>query len=284
MATSIYVISFWVTVSPQLFGLNLCSAAQSLVDLGYPKNSVDSESIRSFILHFAEWSQVFPAKMVKPDVPNGTHTANGPSSISAIDGAFMDPEGSIVSRAKKAFKVWYDLQDAAKEMVKYSEDLGKVEEVLDRHRGMEDATRSRDSRIATLESANQVSLDTYDKRYKAWEGEKSQLESKVKKLETDVAARARMTEKQKAAHAQSVAQMKKDLDTEKRTVAKLTKELEIANKKTQDTNTKLGRCNEQLKEWEGNLSLLKEVDFKVLSVRFSYCDAHAGEILTCYVQ
>ena len=222
--------------------------------------------------------------MVKPDVPNGTNTANGPSSISAIDGASMDPEGSTVSRAKQAFKVWYGLQDAAKAMLKHSEDLGKVEEVLDRHRAMEDATHLKDIRIAALESANQLSLDAYDKRYKTWEGEKSQLESRVKKLESDITARVGATEKQKTTHAQSVAQMKKDLDNEKKTTAKLKKDLEIANNKTLEANTQLGRSNEQLKEWEGNLSLLKEVDFKVLSVRSPCRGPHAGEILTCYVQ
>lgn len=209
--------------------------------------------------------------MVKPDVPNCPN---------AVNGASPNSEDSAVSRAKQAFKAWYGFQDAAKEMLKYSEALGNVEEVLDRHHAMENATRSKDTRIATLESANQVQIDGYEKRYSMWKEEKCQLERRVRDLETDLAARTGLSEKQKATHAQAVAQLKKDLETEKKTVAKLTKELETSNTKTQEANKRIGHCIEQLNDWEGNCALLKELDFKVLSVELSYSGNQGWKTLT----
>lgn len=193
--------------------------------------------------------------MSKPDVPNGTQAANGASK---------NPEDSTMSRAKQAIKAWNGFQDAAKELLKYSEALGKVEEVLDRHDDIEKEIQSKDVLVARWESAVQVQTDGYDKRYSTWKEEKCRLENRVKDLETDLATRAGAAEKQKFTTAQAVTQIKKDLDNEKKTVAKLAKELETANNKTQEANKKLGRCSEQLKEWEGNLSHLKELDLKVL--------------------
>lgn len=203
--------------------------------------------------------------MVKPDIADDTHGANG---AAPSNGVTIYPEDSTVSRAKQAFKAWSSFQDAVKEMLKYSDSLGRVEEILDRHNAIEHATQSKDAHIATLESATQVQLDGYDKRYNKWTEEKSQLELKVKDLESDLAARVRITEEQEANHAKAVAQMKKDLEREKKTVLKLKKDLEIASTKTEDANEKLGHYMAQLKEWEGNLSLLKELDFKALSVTF----------------
>lgn len=193
--------------------------------------------------------------MFKPDVSNGNQAGNG---------APTNPEDFTMSRAKQAIKAWNGFQDAAKELLKYSEALGKVEKVLDRHDDIEKEIQSKDVRIAELDSASQILIDGYDKRYNTWNDEKSRLGRRVKDLETDLAERARVTEKQKSTHAQAVTQIKKDLETEKKTVAKLTKELETANTKTQEANEKLGRCNEQLEEWEGNLSHLKELDLKAL--------------------
>lgn len=221
--------------------------------------------------------------MSKSDVPNDRHAAKDASNLLATHGASFVPDDPTISSAKQAFKAWYGFQDAAKEMLKYSEALGKVEEVLDRHNAMENATHSKDAHIAMLEAANQYHIDGYDKRYSAWTEEKGQFERRVKELESSLAARDGVTEKQKITHAQAVAQMKKDLEKEKNDVAKLTKELETANTKTQEANKKLGRCMEQLKEWESNLSLLKELDFKVLSVDISYRSVHVWKTLTfCY--
>lgn len=209
--------------------------------------------------------------MVEPDVPHGPNAVNGASSNS---------EDSAVSRAKQAFKAWYGFQDAAKEMLKHSDALGNVEEVLDRHHVMEEATRSKDSLIAKLDSANQLQIDGYEKRYTMWKEEKCQLERRVRDLETDQAAKMGASDKQRANHAQAVAQLKKDLETEKKNVAKLTKELETSNTKTQEANKRVARCNEQLEDWKGNCAPLKELDFKVLSVELSYCGYQGWKTLT----
>ncbi|MCJ1423319.1 hypothetical protein MMC29_001201 [Sticta canariensis] len=204
--------------------------------------------------------------MVKPDVPNGPN---------AVNGASPNSEDPAISRAKQAIKACCGFQDAAKEMLKYSEALGNVEEVLDRHHAMEDATRSNETLIAKLESANQVQIDGYEKRYTMWNEEKCQLERRVRELETDQAARMGVSEKQKATHAQAVAELEKDLEKEKKMVAKLTKELEASNTKTQEANKKIGRYIEQLKDWESNCALLKELDLKVFGEKvkrlFSRC-------------
>lgn len=206
--------------------------------------------------------------MAKPDVPNSMHAANGASSISPTDGTSTGLESSTVSRAKKAFKAFDDLQNAAKEVLKYSETIGKVEEVLDRHDAMENASEKKDDEIAKLKSANEVQMDRYVKRWSAWQEEKVQLEHKAENLQNDLDARVRLTEKQKDEHAQSLEQVKKELETERKKVAKLTEELEMERTKAQEADRKLNSCNEQLKEWEENLCLLKEVDFKTLSVVF----------------
>lgn len=209
--------------------------------------------------------------MVKPDVPNGPN---------AVNGASPNSEDSAVSRAKQAFKAYYVFQDAAKEMLKYSEALGNIEEVLDRHHAMENATRSKDTLIANLESANQVHIDGYEKRYTMWNEEKCQLERRVRDLENDQAARMGVSEKQKATQAQAVAQLEKSLETEKKMVAKLTKELETSNTKTQEANKRIDHCMQQLEDWEGNCALLKELDFKVLSVELSYFGNQGWKTLT----
>ncbi|MCJ1268927.1 hypothetical protein MMC22_008815 [Lobaria immixta] len=220
--------------------------------------------------------------MAKPDVSNGTPAANGASSISPPDGTSTSLESSTVSRAKQALKALNDFQDAAKEMFKYPETLGKVEEALDRHDAMEKASKEKDLKIAQLESANQVQLSSHEKRWSAWEEKKSQLECKVKDLEKASEARAGETEKKRAIHEQSLAQVKKELETEKDNVAKLTKELEKANTKIQEANKKLNSCNERLKEWEGNLSLLKEVDFKVFDERMKKIFNRSSKIARTY--
>ena len=209
--------------------------------------------------------------MVKPDVPNGPNAVNGASPIS---------EDSAVSRAKQAFKAWYGFQHAAKEMLEHSEDLGNVEEVLDRHDAMENATRSKDTLIAKLESANQLQIEGYEKRYTMWKEEKCLLERRVRDLETDQAARMEGLEKQKAIHAQAVEQLEKDLESEKKMVAKLRKELETSNTKTQEANKRIGRCIQQLEDWEGNCAPLKELDLKVLSVEVSYYGNQGWKTLT----
>lgn len=218
--------------------------------------------------------------MAKSDV-NNTNAANG---ASITIGASTSPENSTASRTKQAIKAWNGLQDAAKEMFKYSDTLGKFEEALDRHNAMEIASEKKDREIERLESANQVLISSHEKRWSTWEEKKIELECKVKDLEKASETRAGVAERERATHEQSLVQVKKKLETEKENVAKLTKELDVANTKAQEVNKKLNSCNERLKEWEGNLNLLKEVDFKDLSVGFSYCGVHIWETLTLVVQ
>ena len=221
--------------------------------------------------------------MARPDVSK-SNAANGASVISPTIGASTSPENSTASETRQAFKAWNDFQDAAKEMFKYSETLGKVEEALDQHNAMKNASEEKDLKIATLESANQVQLSCHEKRWSDWQEEKDQLERKVKALEKASKARAGVTEKERATHEQSLAQVKKELETEKKNVERLTKELEMANTKTQEADKKLNDCNEQLKKWECNLSSLKELDFEALSVIFSHCGVYVWKTLTFSVQ
>ncbi|MCJ1462278.1 hypothetical protein MMC07_000878 [Pseudocyphellaria aurata] len=216
--------------------------------------------------------------MSKPEAHNGNNTANGATNISPKNGVSTDSEGLSVSRAKEAIKSWYGFQDAAKEMLKHSEALGKVEEILDNHFDRADVAHKNGIRVAELQSAIQELMVGYEQRYSTWKEEKCQLERRVKDLESEVATGEGVAEKQNINHKQAVAQIKKETESEKKTVAKLTKELETANAKTQQANTKLDRCNEQLKEWEGSLSLLKELDFKVFDTKIKQLFTRCAKI------
>ena len=203
-----------------------------------------------------------------PNAPNGVST-NGNNVTSTT---LAEPDNSFAVRAKQASTAWHNLEDAWKGVSQHSSVFLQIAEAMDRHDTMQVTTQKKDKNIAELESAMQVQIDQHEKRYTKWEQEKSQLEHRITDVRTDLSAQAQgMLKKQKATHIQEIEKLKKELEAERRTVATLKEEMEKARTRKEKAEEQLRYCTKQVSEWDGYLSLLKDVDLKKLYVNCCSC-------------
>lgn len=203
-----------------------------------------------------------------PSASNGASTTNGTNvinSTTATSSTSATLEDSIPSRARQASRAWRVFEDALREMSKHSQWFSQFEEAMDRHSAMELETQTKNMRIATLESSYDVQLEKFGKCYIKWEGEKSQLERKLVNIKDEITTEAQgMLEKRKTSHARELGEVRKELEVERKRVEKLTRERERIDAETKKVETILNHRTKQLENWEGYVSLLKDVDFKVL--------------------
>ena len=205
-----------------------------------------------------------------------THgTAKGPNLTSSATGT---SNISFMPHAKQASSIWRDFENALKALTEHSSLFSTVVETVDQYNALKNEVQQKNARIDKLESSHEIHIEQSTKRQNKWEKEKTELERrlseekiqgerKVKKIENDLATKARVdSEKQAANYSQEIKELKKELSTEKKKVAARNEELEKANTKAKADEVELGRYTNRLKEWESYLSLLKTVDFAALCV------------------
>lgn len=200
--------------------------------------------------------------------PGGNSTSN--SARTAVDSASANrnsipPEDSLPSRAKQAFSTLHSFEDSLKNMAKYSQVFTDVEKAVQRLGAMELDIQAKDRRIAVLESANEVQIENFSKQFKKWDKEKGRLEKKLADDELALKTKAQsVVENQNLKHMQSKDNLNKELAKEKQKVATLRGQLEKETAKTQDLNSKLNNCANDLKGWDGYHSAMRDVDFTSL--------------------
>ena len=203
-----------------------------------------------------------------PSAPNGVSSVYSTTPINGntvTSSTSVAPKDSFAFRAKQASSAWHSLEDAWRYISEHSPVFLQVAEAMDRHNTMQVATQKKDKNIAELESTIQIQMDQHEKRYTKWRQEKSQLEQRAIDLKTDLSTQAQgMLKKQKVTQIQEVEKLTKELEAERKTGATLKEELEEASTRTKRAEEELSCCTKQLSEWEGYLSLLKDIDFKKL--------------------
>ena len=125
----------------------------------------------------------------------------------------------------------------------------------------------KDNRIATLESGAQVQIDHMHARYVMWEVEKKGLQQEKTKLKDSLTKdNQRALNQQKESYTQAIAKLRKELEVEKKTSDTLRSELGTAKQERDLKRTELDSCTKQLKEWDGYLSMLHDIDIGSLYV------------------
>jgi len=195
-------------------------------------------------------------------VMSGTNLENGSTAASS---SLVARKASFASRAKQASIALRNLEDALRNISEHSPVLSKAAQLMDRQCAMELEIQMKAKRIADLELSFLVQTEEFGKRYTKWNEQQSQLEDQVRKTEVDLTAKARDTsEEQKVAHAREVGELRKELGTQKQLLETEKKKVATRTQGLDEANAKASMAEARLKEWERYVSLLKDVDFKVL--------------------
>lgn len=195
-------------------------------------------------------------------VTNSNILRNATTTASSTSPA---PKDSFACRAKQASSAWHNLDNALNDMSEHSAVFFKIAEAMDQHNIRKTEVQKKDKRIADLESGFQTQNQEFGKSYVIWHEDKSRLERQIIKVEADLNLKAKeASERGKAAYAREIGEMRKELEVERNKVAKQTEELGRANAKIKRAEIELSRCTVQLRDWEGYVSSLKDVDFKAL--------------------
>lgn len=116
-----------------------------------------------------------------------------------------------------------------------------------------------------MQSLSKAQIEGFENRYSEWDKEKNRLRLQVTNMKAEMIAQAdRIKDEQKDAYARKEREIRKELGAEKKTTATLADKLERANKKIERIEMELTLCNGRLREWEGHVSVLKDIDIEVL--------------------
>ena len=203
--------------------------------------------------------------------------ASSNTSIGAVANSAKEPTpgdkpaagdaGAFASRAKQALEVWQTLENALANASSHAQDFAHVASVIDRHINTEAELQKKDARIASLETTIQNQFKGLEVRFGKWAVTEKELEEEIAKKEAaSDAALEGMAKKLRGAHAQEVEKLKKTLEDEKENSAALEAKLADANLKIKMAEEDLAKCSEEVDEWNGYVSELKEVDLKKLYV------------------
>ena len=213
------------------------------------------------MLDFAEIFSFNPHASNSALIMSGATLSNGTRAASTTLTASKDSS----ALANQASSAWRNFEDAVKNISEHSSVFSKITEAMDQHNALEVEGQKKDKRIADLELGFQVQMDEHEKRYNKWKEEKSQFEQRAVATKAELTAQTQgMLKKQRITSTQDMEKLKKELEAEKKTLATLRLELEKANAKTHKVDKELRHCTEQLSEWKGYLSSLKDIDFKAL--------------------
>jgi hypothetical protein len=201
----------------------------------------------------------------KPSVSNGTSVTKGINVTTATKNTSAAPKESFAARASSASAAWRDFEGVLKRISKYSSAYSDIELAMDQHSAMELETRTKDTHISNLESILEVQVQEFEKRYSKWNMEKSQLELRAVNVETEVTTRAkRIIKEHEDARARESEELRKELEAERKNVVALSEKLERATIKMKKGEMELSLCNVRLTEWEGHVSILKDMDVEAL--------------------
>ena len=122
-------------------------------------------------------------------------------------------------------------------------------------------TQTKDLRMLSLESSHEIQIKQFEKRYSEWNQEKILLKRREQTVKDEVIAEnENFLKKQEAAYAE----VKAELDRERKRVNSITAQLEKVNKRSKRIETDFAACERELREWESHVSILKKMDLKAL--------------------
>ena len=208
--------------------------------------------------------------MASSNTSNGASVANSTKEPTPGDkpaAGDAAATGAFASRAKQALEAWQTLENALANVSSHAQDFANVASAIDLHINTEAELQKKDARIASLETTIQNQFNGLEVRFGKWAVIKKELEEKIAKKEAASDARLKdVAQKIKAAHAQEVEKLKKALQDEKKKSAALEGKLADANSETRKAEESFAKCSEEVDEWNGYVSELKEVDLKKLYV------------------
>ncbi|MCJ1434813.1 hypothetical protein MMC27_004183 [Xylographa pallens] len=199
---------------------------------------------------------------------NGASTTNGkiPNNPAGTTSTSAVPKDSTIFRTKQASSSWRNFEDALKGISKYSRIYSNIEGALDRQSALELETGTKDKLISSLQLTNEAQVQQFEKRYSIWDKEKNCLDLKITNMKAEAAAQAEgILNEQKDAYTRKAREIQEELEAEKVTTATLTEELLKASTRMERTEMELSLGNRRLRDWEGHVSMLKDMDIKALS-------------------
>lgn len=204
--------------------------------------------------------------MASSNTSNGA-VANSTKEPTPGDKPAAGDAGAFASRAKQALEVWQTLENALANASSHAQDFDHVASAIDRHINTEAELQEKDARIASLETTIQNQFKGLEVRYGKWAVTEKELEGKIARKEAASDARLKdVVKKIRGVHAQEVEKLRKALEDEKENSAALEGKLANANAKVKKAEEGLANCIEEVDEWKGYVSELKEVDLKKLYV------------------
>ena len=198
---------------------------------------------------------------------NGASATNGniPNNPAGTTSTSTAPKDSIISNTKQASSSWREFEDALKGISKYSRIYSSIEVAFDRQSALELETRTKDKLISSLQLTNEAQVEQFEKRYSKWDKEKDRLDLKIANMKAEAAAQAEaILSEQKDAYTRKAREIEKKLEAEKATTATLTEKLERASTRMERIEMELSLGNRRLREWEGHISMLEDMDIKAL--------------------
>lgn len=176
--------------------------------------------------------------------------------------------GTFASQAKQALDAWKSLQNALGNVTSHAQVFSHVASAVDRHVDTEGEIQKKDARIASLQSAIDNQFDNFEERFSKWDLDRKELEEQIAKNETASNEKLKdAVQRIKASHLQEVEKLKKTLEGEEKKSTALAGKLRDANSKIKKGEELFAKCSEEVDQWKGYVSELKEVEFTKLYVQ-----------------
>ena len=205
-----------------------------------------------------------PATSSVSDDASVVNSSNLTNTVSATRSV---PVASKTTFASNAAGAWRNFETALQAISEYSLVFSSITETVDRNEVLTREVREKDNRIANLQLGGQVQLEHVNTLFAKWEAEKNGFHQEKTKLKDSITKEhQRVLNQQKESYTQTIAKLRKELEAEKKTTDTLRSELGTMKQERDLIHKKLDSCTEQLKEWDGYLSLLHEIDFASLYV------------------
>jgi len=175
----------------------------------------------------------------------------------------------------EAIAVLTELGAAIEKASNYSSIYADFGKILDQKSDLElqisDKTgdiATKQSRIAYLEAHNQQNIDDFEKRYADWAEEREALQQRVKSAKTEAAERSKTELKDyENRHKKEVGKLGRELAAEKSKSESLHLKLDASKSNETRLQRQLDLADATSSEWEGKISMLKDLDIVELLVR-----------------
>ncbi|KAH0566148.1 hypothetical protein GP486_000451 [Trichoglossum hirsutum] len=202
----------------------------------------------------------------------GEGTSGGRPSGS---GSRKGPEQPINS-ANEAISLLAEVESLAKRLAKYASIYADFGKVLDQKSSLElqlankiTELSTKDGEIAKLNEASEAALIVHEGRYSKWLAEKTNLHNQIAAAKTEAAEQRRASlNDQEAKFKKELEKLRKEIAVERRKSSSLEEKIKTANNEETRLRHELKYTETTLKEWEGKLSVLKDIDLEKFEDKF----------------